>query len=74
MNFKQWLDLQERDNRGGARRIKNMARLISKPVAPAGPLRPDNVIPMPKPIKGTPVSQLNPFKKPKSTVLSINKK
>lgn len=71
ISFKQWL--QNEENRGGARKIKNMGKLAVQAVNPSGPLRPTNLIPKVKPPKGTITSALNPFQKPKSTIINPNK-
>jgi hypothetical protein len=71
ISFKDWLKNEE--NRGGARKIKNMGKLSVQSVNPAGPLRPDNLIARPNTPKGTLPSALNPFKKPKSAIINPNK-
>ena len=68
--FRQFL--AEKDNRGGKRRISLTSPMTLKPATPAGPLRPDNVMPLP----ATPTGKhSSPFavKRPPNTTIKVSK-
>jgi len=68
--FRQFL--LEKDNRGGKRRISLTSPMTLRPARPAGPLRPDNVMPLPKPISGKSDSPY-PVKRPPNTTINVSK-
>ena len=64
--------LAEKDNRGGKRTISLTSPMTLSPAKPAGPLRPSNVMPLPKPITGKSNSPY-PVKRPPNTTLNVSK-